>query len=456
MKIIPLNTVYKDIFFPGTGTDSQIFMPAITLNEFSHFKCGHCGQEYSLNGFREACFLYGFFNLEGEKTGYIGTTCSNKECHKNITLHGDKELYVRLREDILGGDFININDILFQPIYQYYTNIIYDPNQLEEISNFHLPFFPRIPGTDDRKELYYDDLQNYIKDHNLSDSKYFSTFQTNKIISDNNIISIWWFTKDQIEQCISIENKKNIRIFPRSIPYDELHKEIDHYLLEYRPKSILQKNKHTTEESTFIPMNQEKQLLNKKVKFLHLLTFKPIPKVENGIIHYHDTNFSKTALDFDRFYKGTELEIKHLDYLKIENEISGNIHTEHMQEMLERLDLDFLEEYESLCKKIDFSFDKVWQLKDKYLYQIYTSCKAGFSAKKKKRKLRPDQLAKKECRFWAETFWAQDPSITIREMSEKQELKAACDNVYTDRTRSRWICDLAPNRKGGRRPNKKS
>ena len=64
------------------------------------------------------------------------------------------------------------------------------------------------------------------------------------------------------------------------------------------------------------------------------------------------------------------------------------------------------------------------------------------------KKLRPDQKDKLEFQAKAKELWALDPTITIKEMSEKLPSK----DYLGKRTVYNWIKEVAPNRKPGRRP----
>jgi hypothetical protein len=80
---------------------------------------------------------------------------------------------------------------------------------------------------------------------------------------------------------------------------------------------------------------------------------------------------------------------------------------------------------------------------------------SGKPEHKPAKKPRPDQLAKKQCRVAAEALWKHDPTITIKAMSEKNELIEASYGAFKSRAIYRWIKELAPNRNPGRRPQKK-
>lgn len=81
---------------------------------------------------------------------------------------------------------------------------------------------------------------------------------------------------------------------------------------------------------------------------------------------------------------------------------------------------------------------------------------SGKPEQKPKKKPRPDQLARKQCRVVANALWEHDPTITIKAMSKRQELIDACGGAFTDKTKYGWIRDLARSDKPGRRPQKKN
>lgn len=76
-----------------------------------------------------------------------------------------------------------------------------------------------------------------------------------------------------------------------------------------------------------------------------------------------------------------------------------------------------------------------------------------------KHKLRPSQKHREECRKIAKGFWDEEPSITISEIIQREEMvkasKKSNDQLYLEKTVRNWIKDLCPNRARGRRPNKK-
>ncbi len=76
----------------------------------------------------------------------------------------------------------------------------------------------------------------------------------------------------------------------------------------------------------------------------------------------------------------------------------------------------------------------------------------------KERNLRNDQRHKERSRAIAEMIWKSEPTITIVDMIQRDEIiEIACEGViYTDKkTIPNWIKDLCPDRKPGRRPKLK-
>jgi len=76
--------------------------------------------------------------------------------------------------------------------------------------------------------------------------------------------------------------------------------------------------------------------------------------------------------------------------------------------------------------------------------------------KKPEKKLRPNQVHRIKCREVAEKLWAEDPTLTIVDMTYKDEINALFDGKsYVEDTIRNWIKDLNPNRSPGRRPKRK-
>jgi hypothetical protein len=70
------------------------------------------------------------------------------------------------------------------------------------------------------------------------------------------------------------------------------------------------------------------------------------------------------------------------------------------------------------------------------------------------KQIRHSTKCKMKCRKIAQKIWSGDPSITIREMTEKEEIleysKNQKDELYSEKTIRDWIKDLCPNRNPGR------
>ncbi len=76
--------------------------------------------------------------------------------------------------------------------------------------------------------------------------------------------------------------------------------------------------------------------------------------------------------------------------------------------------------------------------------------------KKPEKKLRPSQIHKIKCREVAQKLWDEDPTLTIVDMTYKNEINAVFDGKsYVEKTIRDWIKDLCPDRSPGRRVKKK-
>ena len=72
------------------------------------------------------------------------------------------------------------------------------------------------------------------------------------------------------------------------------------------------------------------------------------------------------------------------------------------------------------------------------------------------KKLRPCQKHKLASIDVAVKFWEENPPMTIQAISDSQEIINVCEGrMYREKTIRNWIKDYCPNRKPGRRPEKK-
>ena len=121
----------------------------------------------------------------------------------------------------------------------------------------------------------------------------------------------------------------------------------------------------------------------------------------------------------------------------------------YVQKYLSTQYRSFIREYSRIATRHAFSYADVWVLKERYLEKVYQCVRT-------KKATRPAFNHKKACRQIAREKWEQDPDITIADMCVSNEIANACDGVvYPEATLRKWIKDLCPNRKPGRRPKKK-
>jgi hypothetical protein len=75
--------------------------------------------------------------------------------------------------------------------------------------------------------------------------------------------------------------------------------------------------------------------------------------------------------------------------------------------------------------------------------------------KEPEKKKRPSQIHREKCREMAEKLWDEDPTLTIVDMTYKDEINALFDGKsYVEKTIRKWIKDLNPDRSPGRRPKR--
>ena len=399
---------------------------------------------------------------------------------------------------------------------RYFSSVNYSPEQFPELDKFsihtwHHKYIGHLWNCDNffkkQFEEYECGLLDYLSGHQIL-NKDFSCSYIVKNIPSIGEFTVWWFKNKDIDELIEIENRKKLRIFPRHIHslslfyyIDEfcwkyyLYKEYHIYLerknkeriaaKEYEPACMGMSIEEIIENDPNIDSPEKMTLLlecfqgfspwefSKIKKFngillqsqescelsLNIKQFQQdnivteFPDHENVVGLYHIKNLKEVA-DIESAIEPL-FNLYKTNHLEIQRELHGIWHKGEMQDLLRSISDDFIQEYIKLFQTQGFCYSKVWKLKEKYLHKVYIAWKSGLKTKKKQRKPSTNELAKAKCRIVAEEFWKADPSITIKAMSEKQELREACDKSFTDGAIYEWIKTLAPNRKPGRRPNKK-
>jgi transcriptional regulator with PAS, ATPase and Fis domain len=329
------------------------------------------------------------FVLEGKDDGYLGITCTDVDCLKNIVFHGKIEHVQGLKDTMFYSQPLRESSYGF--LFEYFSGTAFDINLIKENSHLHVPSFTCLLKMDIGFNEYSEQLNEFIDTYNLSNSKYYTTVNLDNYIKTNGIITIGWMTKENIEECISIENNSKIKLIPRYIVNDHLHDLVRKFLHNYFVGKYDIKDPLSSEKYSFNAknVNIHKEIIHKHIDFINMLSCRP---VEIGI-SYKDSNCSSLIKTIDFIF---HKKLKYPDYDYIGNNIWENIHKEYMQEILSNIDYAFIQDYIKLTRRTDFSFFKLWELKDKYLIDIFDSIESRHKREQVKEQSKKAELAEVE------------------------------------------------------------
>ena len=420
------------------------------------FQCKHCGQEYKCEGelFSIAVFLYGIFFLTDGKYGYTGITCPR--CLKTITNEGEiSQTALHWKSASFFLAFGRSSDIILK--YHSSYNSFQDINKVKiNSSSVHYH-----SGELSDKDLaaFRNGIDLFKQKFNLYEN-HFCTYAFDDDLPMGSSFSVGWFTKEQIDYFIKIENDKSLRIFPRYILYNSIYDDIERFCWEYYSKEIVNRiTARSKSKKSLIPTD-----------FLSILVDDPLPLVffpfpfGDGAAHLHDMQFKSFWKIIHPFFnKEFKKDLFDCDLAEFEEPqkkpdhdekatfVKENFHKGFIQDLLYEHHLDFIKEYIKLSRKIDFSYAAIWQLKEGYLDRLYNALiekqLSGFY-----------QRHRIECRKVADKIWKDEiknnkPITTIEKMMQKDEVNEVFKGeTYHDSTMRKWLKDLCPNRKPGPRP----
>lgn len=190
-----------------------------------NFKCENCGQEFWDENFNISAFLYGVFLLFGKEKEYVGLTCP--KCLKTILIKDNSDLVNYTKQNLLSGEMsfliylvrdeddnqdMSQSLVSFYPKLRYHSSVKHNPKQIQEIKHFDIPYWSG-PLTNNLE----DELSHYMGENPQLQEKYLCPYIPYGEPPMGPYFSVWWFREDQIDDLVEIENKEDLRIFPRYI-----------------------------------------------------------------------------------------------------------------------------------------------------------------------------------------------------------------------------------------------
>ncbi|QTA79843.1 Uncharacterized protein dnl_21250 [Desulfonema limicola] len=199
------------------------------------FECNYCTQVFQEETISLSTFLYGIIILSGEKDGYFGLTCPN--CLKTNIIRKRNSQFKNLIEKI--KFCISSEDC--HPIQldlRYYTPYNFALSLEPEVKNFDANgIVGGSPPTNDNERLEKKEftlIHMTEEDPESFEGRYCSyIFFSDPLMPPlESFFGVFWYTKTQIEDYVRIENREQIKLFPRYIHYVPLYDKIELFIWE--------------------------------------------------------------------------------------------------------------------------------------------------------------------------------------------------------------------------------
>ncbi len=180
---------------------------------YNKIKCDHCGQTFSSDGIQITILLYGIFFLVGKEDDYIGTTCPS--CLQTIYNKVDRQYLAQAVEEF--SSIVSIGDSHITEPLRYFSPFTTKPAFNTLLKEYDI--MSNGPPLTDNGSL--NDVDQVIyktesEDPDLAEN-YYRSYTYRLPATIGSFFNVLWIQKDQVEDVIKLEQKKNVRIFPRYI-----------------------------------------------------------------------------------------------------------------------------------------------------------------------------------------------------------------------------------------------
>ena len=357
---------------------STIFFkrPGSNFKMLGKIKCPHCNHYYSMPEFHRAVFLYGVYFLVSPTDGYLGTKCINPKCTRTLSFKGTREEVNYFKNELF--PLLDLGSFQRQPNFRYHSPLKWSPDQYSCLKLFDIMHATLATG-----EIDIETIDMRVRDHEKKES-YLSSEYYNSYVEGcgepiGNILPVWWFKKEEVENLIKIEDEKQISIFPRYIMFDPLYLEARSFCWNYHFEQKFYGSLNFPRAAEIRTGNIAKNLIDQNYDFALMLDIAPYATTGSTqmVVNIAGHSFSWLKKDIDRLNNESELmQPRLIEHEKMIDELWNNYHTQYMQEQLTRLSTDFIFEYLEAIARTDFSYTTLWDLKSNYLKNIYDAYKS--------------------------------------------------------------------------------
>ena len=203
-------------------------------------------------------------------------------------------------------------------------------------------------------------------------------------------IAIWWYKKNEIINLAKTESETGFKIFPRCIFYDPIYIAIGNFCWRNKLQYDFLKYETFKLPVTEILNSSTKKDLTKSLDFMHILD-----TVHQDDLFKHTGNKNQitifSAKPSGLPYKNSS-PIAGVLHDKFSKTVWENFTKDYIQRPLIYLADNFIDEYVELSKRTDFKYQSVWELKERYLKQLYDIVQSRYKRKIINEKRKKEEL----------------------------------------------------------------
>ena len=298
------------------------------------FKCEKCHAILTAEALIDSVSSYGVILLSGKLDGYVGWSCPSCLGLRTNLINLDRDGFYRFFDSVQGS-FGKPSKAL---VYKSFPHVSAFSDEKEH--------FRRWSGRLDKPDRVVE-LPKSLNDFESS-SEYRSFVFGHRAMGE--AISVWWYSKDNIDLLIKMENETGYKRFPRFCLSNPFFQRLDSFCWENSLKLLFVEDNYG-----FIFDNRhfEERRLVQCHDFLNVLQ-----------ASYHDKSCYEQKNE-DRFNK--------YQYEDYNEKVWPQFRMDRMQELLSKISIDFICDYIDSTEKIDSSIDSVKMVVESYLRKIFDS-----------------------------------------------------------------------------------
>jgi hypothetical protein len=195
----------------GPQKDKEAQMIENRLTELGTIlKCDKCDAQYKALLFLESAIEHGTILLNGPVSGYVGTLCTGEDCTRTLLWRVDRTLMKSVQNTLFKiGEPISPDHL--KPLLRY-DSFPYHFYAKRQGRRRHQFYYSTRLRTDKKTMEMYD--ASHLPQYHPGIEDLYSSYVLGSEASGP-MLTIWWYSEDDIQGNVRFENDTGLRTFPR-------------------------------------------------------------------------------------------------------------------------------------------------------------------------------------------------------------------------------------------------